>query len=165
MSENNQPRNPKGVPTGGQWRATRRPEGPSLANEPEDRDRTRVLTADERDRVREWRAVASRYRHGDCKREGHKLRGCDIVCVAAHSRFQGDEGASQGLRRLPWEKSYRRRTTDEDNAVTDLMCRLVMHAVPKPVPCNGKQGHPASDCRACAVESERQMLFAMGGRA
>lgn len=34
MSENNQPRNPKGVPTGGQWRATRRPEGPSLPEQP-----------------------------------------------------------------------------------------------------------------------------------
>jgi len=32
----------------------------------------------------------------------------------------------------PWEKSYRRPTTEESNAVTDLMCRLVMHAVPKP---------------------------------
>ena len=126
----------------------------------EERPRSRVLAPAERERVKAWRAVASRYRHGDCGRAEHAVRGCDIVCVLAHSKFQGDEGADPALRGMPWQRSYDRGTTDEDNAAVDLMCRLVMHAVPKP--CDGKQGHPASECRACAVESERQMFFAMG---
>ena len=140
----------------------------------DDGDRPRLLTLKESEQVRAWRAVASRYRHGDCGRQEHKIRGCDIVCVSAHSKFEGDEGANEVLRKPPWEKSYRRPTTEESNAVTDLMCRLVMHAVPKPMPeaaqpgpkdqpCDGKAGHPARDCHACAVESERQMLFSING--
>ena len=137
----------------------------------DDGDRPRLLTLKESDQVKAWRAVASRYRHGDCGRESHKTApGCDIVCVLTHSKFEGDEGANEALRKPPWEKSYRRPTTEESNAVTDLMCRLVMHVVPKPEaaqpgpkdqPCDGKAGHPARDCHACAVESERQMLFSM----
>ncbi|MGC8628444.1 MAG: hypothetical protein ACP5VR_13015 [Acidimicrobiales bacterium] len=32
-TKTNQPRQPKGTPTGGQWRATARPEGPALADD------------------------------------------------------------------------------------------------------------------------------------
>jgi hypothetical protein len=98
----------------------------------EDGDRPRRLTLEEREQVRAWRSVASRYRHGDCGRPEHKANGCDIVCLSAHSKFEGDEGANKLLRKSPWEKSYHRQTNKEDNAVTGLMCRLVMHAVPKP---------------------------------
>jgi hypothetical protein len=96
----------------------------------EDGERPRRLTPGERDLVRAWRAVASRYRHGDCGREHHRTwPGCDIVCLTAHGRPTPDE--TELVKRPPWEKSYHRSTQDEDNAVTGLMCRLVMHAVPK----------------------------------
>ena len=182
MNTTNQPRRPAGTPAGGQWAPTAHdevdidlsPSRPRRGSEWGERDRTRLLTEKERDQVQAWRAVARRYRHGDCRREAHKVApGCDIVCVSAHSRFTTEEAGSDLLRRPPWEKSYRRPTRDEDNAATNLMCKLVMHAVPKPEaaqpgpkdqPCDGKAGHPARDCRACAVESERQMLFSMYGR-
>lgn len=97
----------------------------------DDGDRPRRLSTQERDRVRAWRALASTYKHGDCGRESHKTSpGCDIVCVTAHAKPLGD--TVELTKRPPWEKSYKRSTQDEDNAVTDLMCSLVMHAVPRP---------------------------------
>jgi hypothetical protein len=75
--------------------------------------------------------VAREYRHGDCGRKSHKTApGCDIVCLSAHAKVSGD--SVDLTKRPPWEKSYRRPTIEGDNAATNLMCRLVMHAVPKP---------------------------------
>lgn len=95
-------------------------------------DNTRArLTQQERTQVRAWRTLASHYQHGDCGRDSHRLYpGCDIVCVSSHAKC--DPELVQLTKRPPWEKQYRRPTQDEDNAVTDLMCKLVMHAVPKP---------------------------------
>ena len=143
-SAHNQPRLPKGVPTGGRWQAMTRPEATiSLAPERqhlwrgwEDGERSRRLTDAERDLVRAWRRVASGYRHGDCGREGHEtLPGCDIVCVSAHGKVPagpaGAEVAGLIKGRPPWTKS-RERSDPEENAVTSLLCQLVMHAVPPP---------------------------------
>ena len=130
------------MPAGGQWAPTAHDEAdidlaPAVARQSDlwsgwdDGDRPHRLTLAERDQVRAWRDVARGYRHGDCRRESHRTTiGCDIVCVAAHAKPLA-EGAHL-TKHMPWEKSYRRPTTEKDNAVTDLMCRLVMHAVPKP---------------------------------
>ena len=146
-SHPNQPRQPKGVPVGGQWREMVRPEGtvalrpdprpeqPDLWHGWEDGDRPRRLTGPERDLVRAWRAVASHYRHGDCGRESHvPAPGCDIVCLTAHGRPPAGPGRDEVVElttRPPWTRCSDRRTTAEDNAVVGLMCRLVMHAVPR----------------------------------
>lgn len=136
----NQPRKPAGTPAGGQWAPAAHDEADIDLAAPatsglwrgwEDGARPHRLTQQERDQVRAWRAVASTYRHGDCGRENHKTwPGCDIVCVSAHAKLQGD--SVDLTKRPPWEKSYHRSSTKEDNAVTGLMCRLVMHAVPRP---------------------------------
>jgi hypothetical protein len=153
-SRKSQPRQPRGVPTGGQWRAANRPEGKASLTVDHNRrprwllplpasthlwrgwgeectGRPRRLTEDERERTRAWRQVAKGYRHGDCGREQHRSWPyCDIACLACHARIPPELALE--TKRAPWEVSDGwGRDQDQRNAAVRLMVALVMHAVPK----------------------------------